>query len=203
MSKFWQPKRVLVCTLIALTSGIVSAYIGSQISLKVQGQKCQSQPWGLETACQAWITPRAVWQGGSTGLYLGTLLGGIVSILGTTKARTIKKADSQEKIADNLVLFADELELTPTQRVVLQRFLILVTLKLAASSQTASQEDTTLSVEELHQLLAIAKQKQLLERSLTSQQIAQLLKEIGICSDTRRESPFRTATHIPGQTQDN
>ncbi|AFZ32110.1 hypothetical protein Glo7428_3644 [Gloeocapsa sp. PCC 7428] len=203
MSKFWQPKRVLACTLIALTSGIVSAYIGSQISLKVQSQKCQNQPWGLETACQAWVAPGAVWQGGTTGLYLGTLLGGIVSILGTIKGFTTKEADSQEKIADNLALFADELELTPTQRVVLQRFLILVTLKLAASSQTTSQEDTTLSVEELQQLLAIAKHKQLLERSLTSEQIAQLLKEIGICSDTRRESPFRIATHIPGQTQDN
>ncbi len=203
MSKFWQPKRVLACTLVALTSGIISAYFGSQISLQIQSQKCQNQPWGLKTACHAWVTPGAVWQGGITGLYLGTLLGGIISILGTITAECTTKTKSQDQINENLALFADELELTPTQRVVLQRFLVLITLKLAASSQTTSQEDTVLSIEELQQLLAIAKHKQLLKHHLTSAQIAQLSEEISIGSDTSSDSPFKKSMHIPSQAQDN
>lgn len=203
MSRLWQPKRVLVCMFVALTSGIVSAYVGSQISLKVQTQKCQAQPWVLETVCQAWVTPRAVWQGSTTGLYLGTLLGGIASILGTTKINP-KKVNIKDELAENLGLFANELELTPTQRAVLQRFLILLMLKLAASSQKDSEaEVATLSVEELQQLLAIAKRKQLLEHHLTSEQIAQSLEEISICQTSQIISHLRTTTHISSQAKDN
>lgn len=173
----WQLKRILICTCVAVTSGIVSAYIGSQISLRVQSQKCQNQAWVLESVCHAWVAPGAIWQGSTTGFSVGIVLGGILSILGTTI--NAKQVTIKDKLAENLELFAHEIELSATQRAAIQQFLILVVLKLAASSQdNSSGENVTLSTEELEQLFTIAKQKQLIKQNLSQEQLMRLLAEI-------------------------
>ncbi|MBH8566522.1 hypothetical protein I8748_30955 [Nostoc sp. CENA67] len=70
--------RVLICTFLALSSGFFSAYIGGQITLMMHSQKCQNQPWGFKQACNTLITPGAMWQGSTTGLWTGTILGAFV-----------------------------------------------------------------------------------------------------------------------------
>lgn len=202
MKGFWQPKRVIVCTFVALTSGIVSAYVGSQISLRFQSQKCQAQPWGLETVCHAWVAPGAIWQGGTTGLYIGILLGGILGILGTAKING-KQVTVKDELAE-LELFANEIELNVTQKAALKRFLILVILKLAACSQTDSEtEVAALSVEELEQLFTIAKHKQLIEQPLTQEQVSQLLIEINAAAQNQQLSHYQTATYTSSQAKNN
>ncbi|WNN91235.1 hypothetical protein [Gloeocapsopsis dulcis] len=201
MKGFWQPKRIIVCTFVALTSGIVSAYIGSQISLRVQSQKCQAQPWGLETVCHAWVAPGAIWQGGTTGLYIGTLLGGILGILGTAKING-KQVTVKDELAE-VELFANEIELNATQKAALKRFLILVILKVAACSQADSEtEVAALSVEELEQLLTIAKHQQLIEQPLTQEQVSQLLAEISTAAQNQQLSHYQ-ATYTSSQAKNN
>jgi len=183
-----QVKRILFCAFVAVAVGTVSAYVGSRISLRVQRQRCQAQPWGLETVCYAWAAPGAVWQGGTTGLYIGTLLGGILGILGTAKISenqlTIKN-DKNE--LTELELFANEIELNAAQKAALKRFLILVILRIAACDRTDSEtEGVTLSAEELEQLFAIAENKQLLEQQLTQEQLSQLLAEITAFAQNRQ-----------------
>jgi uncharacterized protein YcfJ len=78
-------KRILICTFIALMSGLSGTYIGTQINMSLQQQKCQSQPWGINTLCKTWVTPGAIWQGSTTGLWMGTVLGAFVGGLVTRK----------------------------------------------------------------------------------------------------------------------
>ncbi len=75
--------RILICTFLALLSGLSSGYIGGQISLSLRSQKCQNQAWGLKQMCSAWETPGAIWQGSTSGLWTGTILGAFVGGLVT------------------------------------------------------------------------------------------------------------------------
>lgn len=70
--------RALICTLLALSSGFFGGYIGGQITLMLHNQKCQNQPWGFKQMCNAWVTPGAMWQGSTTGIWTGTILGAFV-----------------------------------------------------------------------------------------------------------------------------
>ncbi|NDJ20886.1 hypothetical protein GS682_04345 [Nostoc sp. B(2019)] len=70
--------RVLICTLLALSSGFFGGYIGGQTTLMLHNQKCQNQPWGFKQMCNAWVTPGAMWQGSTTGIWTGTILGAFV-----------------------------------------------------------------------------------------------------------------------------
>ncbi|TVP57525.1 MAG: hypothetical protein EA343_22490 [Nodularia sp. (in: Bacteria)] len=70
--------RFLTCTFLALTSGFFGGYIGGQMTSILHNQKCQNQPWGLKIMCNAWVTPGATWQGSTTGLWTGTILGAFV-----------------------------------------------------------------------------------------------------------------------------
>lgn len=161
MSKRRQHKRILICTFAALTSGIFSSYIGGQISLKIHSQKCQTQPWGLKTVCNAWVAPGAIWQGSTTGLWSGTLLGALISGLATRKPEAIASSTTDiagQKLTEAISLCADELELTPAQREVLRRFLVLLVVKLSYPSDTTDAEADTLSLEQLQRLLAVAEQ---------------------------------------------
>lgn len=79
-------KRVLICTFAALVSGVFSAYVGGQVSLQSHSHKCQTQPWGLKEVCKTWVAPGAIWQGSTTGLWMGWVLGAFVSGLATHKS---------------------------------------------------------------------------------------------------------------------
>jgi hypothetical protein len=67
--------RVLICTFLALSSGFFGGYIGSQMTLMLHSQRCQNQPWAMKELCNIWITPGATWQGSTTGIWVGTILG--------------------------------------------------------------------------------------------------------------------------------
>ncbi|NJM71160.1 MAG: hypothetical protein HC862_13555 [Scytonema sp. RU_4_4] len=79
--------RTLICTFLALLSGFSGGYIGGQITLSFHTQKCQNQTWGLKQMCNALVTPSAVWQGSTTGLWTGTVLGAFVGGLVTRPTR--------------------------------------------------------------------------------------------------------------------
>lgn len=69
-------KRVLTCSFIALTTGFFVSYLGGQINLAVRSYQCQQNNfWGLPVVCKLVMTPGAVLQGTTTGLWVGTILG--------------------------------------------------------------------------------------------------------------------------------
>ncbi|MBD2777656.1 hypothetical protein [Iningainema tapete] len=78
-------KRVLTCSFLALLSGFFASYVGGQIAVSIHTQKCQNQPWGVQQMCHAWETPGAIWQGSTTGLWTGTVLGAFFSGLMTRR----------------------------------------------------------------------------------------------------------------------
>jgi hypothetical protein len=82
-----QRKRVIVCTLVALGAGCVGAIAGGQISIWVHQHNCQQYAWGGKELCQAWVTPGAIWQGGTTGFWVGEVIGALLSGLATQKTR--------------------------------------------------------------------------------------------------------------------
>jgi hypothetical protein len=75
--------RILICTFLALSSGFFGAYTSGQITLMLHNQKCQNQSWGFKVMCNALVTPGAMWQGSTTGLWTGTILGAFVGGLVT------------------------------------------------------------------------------------------------------------------------
>jgi hypothetical protein len=76
-------KRMLTCTFVALASGCFGAYIGGQVSWQVRKLNCQTQPWGVNAVCQTWVAPTAIWQGSTTGLWMGWIWGALLSGLAT------------------------------------------------------------------------------------------------------------------------
>ncbi len=70
--------RILICTFLALTGGLFGGYIGGQTTSMLHQQKCQNHSWGLKVMCQVLVTPGAAWQGSTTGIWLGTVLGAFV-----------------------------------------------------------------------------------------------------------------------------
>jgi hypothetical protein len=71
--------RVLTCTFSALLAGFFGGYISGQINVSLRTQKCQNQSWGLKELCNIAVTPGAIWQGSTTGIWTGTLLGAFLS----------------------------------------------------------------------------------------------------------------------------
>ncbi|ABA21753.1 conserved hypothetical protein [Trichormus variabilis ATCC 29413] len=67
--------KILICTALALSSGFLGGNIGSQITLMLHSQRCQNQNWGIKELCNVWITPGATWQGATTGVWTGAILG--------------------------------------------------------------------------------------------------------------------------------
>ncbi|MTJ08242.1 MULTISPECIES: hypothetical protein [unclassified Anabaena] len=79
-------KRILICTFLALSSGFFGSLIAGQITVILHSQKCQNQAWGLKEMCSFLVTPGASWQGSTTGLWTGTILGAFVGGLITRKS---------------------------------------------------------------------------------------------------------------------
>ncbi len=68
-------KRTLICTVIALLSGIIGGLTSAQISSMLHNQKCLTQLWGWQQICHVVVTPGAIWQGSIAGIWTGTILG--------------------------------------------------------------------------------------------------------------------------------
>jgi len=79
MNKLFAQKRMLICTFSALASGLFGFYVGGQISAIARSQQCQNQTWLFRDACKTLTTPGAFWQGSTTGLLVGTILGAFIS----------------------------------------------------------------------------------------------------------------------------
>lgn len=165
--------------------------MGGQISLKVHSHKCQTQPWGLNAVCNAWVAPAAIWQGSTTGLWLGWILGAFVSGLATRKTfqeneaiafTRVPPAGVAEETVTKVSLCADDLELTSGQREALRRFLILLMVKLGSSSDAASSKSETLSFDELQHIAAVAAQQSLIKEDLTLEEARQLF--LTLCART-------------------
>lgn len=163
-------KRVLMCTFVALVSGFGGAYMGSQISLKAHSHNCQTQPWGLKAVCNVQVVP-TIWQGSTTGLWLGLVLGAFISGLAT-------HSSGNEQSLSKLSLCANEIELTPAQTEALRRFLILLTVKLGNSSAEEL-------CDELQLLASITKDKTSNKQTLTQEQARQLLIKLGFSDLTK------------------
>ena len=67
--------KVLICTFFALSSGFFGAYIGSRITFMLHSPRCQNQPWVIKESCNLGVTLGATWQGSTTGIWVGTILG--------------------------------------------------------------------------------------------------------------------------------
>jgi hypothetical protein len=76
-------KRSRICTIAALTSGVLGFSIGGLLSTSGQLQVCQTHPWGIEQLCSTWAAPGAFFRGGMTGLWVGTILGAFAAGVAT------------------------------------------------------------------------------------------------------------------------
>jgi hypothetical protein len=88
MSKQSSKKRLLICTFLALASGFFGGYIGGQMSVQAHSQNCENQRLELfKTGCKFAIAPGAMWQGSTTGVWAGSVLGAFFGGLVTWKDR--------------------------------------------------------------------------------------------------------------------
>jgi hypothetical protein len=165
-------KRTLICTFVALASGLFGGYVGGQLNMAAHHQQCQAKEQGLSipgfpAICQAWVTPGAIWQGSTSGLWVGTVLGAFIAGLATRK---LARDTSQENIPT----------LSLKDREALQRFLVLLTVKAmtadpASEAKHLSLAEATanpdLTPSELHQLL--------LSLGFSQQEIDRVWQQIG------------------------
>jgi hypothetical protein len=79
-------KRIFICTFLALSSGLCGGFIGGQITSMLHSQKCENQSWGFKEMCNVLVTPGAVWQGSTTGVWTGTILGAFAGGVVTKKS---------------------------------------------------------------------------------------------------------------------
>lgn len=158
MNKLFAQKRMLICTFSALASGLFGLYVGGQISAIARSQQCQNQAWLFRDACKTLTTPGAFWQGSTTGLWVGTILG---AFIGGTFTRRLAKAE------ENLILSLDDRE-------TLRRLLLLIVAKVSIAELQPAVKDA-----ELLSLLATANQPE-----LTAKEVQQLLLKLGFSQQT-------------------
>ncbi len=78
-----QKQRTLICSSIAIASGIFAGFTGWQITMHLRSQHCQNQILGVKELCNVAVIPGAMWQGSTAGLWTGTILGAFVGGLVT------------------------------------------------------------------------------------------------------------------------
>lgn len=89
---------------MALTSGFSAAYLGGKINLLAHQNQCNQDTKqylllpGINPICQAWVTPKALLQGSTTGLWVGTILGAFVGGLATR--HPIDEDNSSDTVKD-------------------------------------------------------------------------------------------------------
>jgi hypothetical protein len=81
-------QKVIICTVVALTFGLIGGYVGGRLKATAQMSKCQSQAWGVKQACQVMVTPGAVWYGSTTGIWTGSVIG---AFAGGSLSRKVKR----------------------------------------------------------------------------------------------------------------
>ena len=47
--------RTLICTSLALLTGLSGGYFGGQITSRLHSQQCQQKGWGVKQACQTGV----------------------------------------------------------------------------------------------------------------------------------------------------
>ena len=142
------PSRTIICTFTALASGLFGAYVGNQLSVNVQTQSCEAQPWGIDVLCKASTTPAAAWNGGFTGFWTGTIIGAFVGGLATHKGLqdrntlTVISDHPKPAAAKSLAVGGTEtpaLELTSLQTEVLYCLLVLLATQSNSSGVSGPQ----------------------------------------------------------------
>lgn len=89
-------RRSFICSIAALTSGVLGFGIGGLLSTSGQLQVCQTRPWGMEQLCSTLATPGAFLRGGITGLWVGTILGAFSAGVATHQSVS-QSIDSEEE----------------------------------------------------------------------------------------------------------
>ncbi|MDJ1183142.1 hypothetical protein [Roseofilum casamattae] len=78
-----QSKRILICTIAALASGILGFAIGGQLQARAQTEACDRYSWGWSHLCKGWNGPTAWLQGSGTGLWVGAVFGSFLAGVAT------------------------------------------------------------------------------------------------------------------------
>jgi hypothetical protein len=78
-------KRVLICSFVAVVSGLSGSYLGGQFTQASRRGQCQGVPWGFQSVCTVVVTPAALWRGSTVGLWVGSILGAFAGGLATRK----------------------------------------------------------------------------------------------------------------------
>lgn len=76
---------MLVCSFVAVVSGLSGSYLGGQISMASGTGQCQGVPAGFQSVCTVVVTPAALWRGSTAGLWVGSILGAFAGGLATRK----------------------------------------------------------------------------------------------------------------------
>nr|WP_290226383.1 hypothetical protein [Trichocoleus desertorum] len=79
------PRRTLICTVTALTSGVFGAYLGGQFGFSAQNRACEARFFGPRLVCKVATAPGAMWKGSFTGLGTGAILGAFLAGVATRK----------------------------------------------------------------------------------------------------------------------
>ena len=78
-----QSKRILICTITALASGLLGFAIGGQLQARAQTEACDRYSWGWSHLCKGWNGPTAWLQGSGTGLWVGMVFGSFLAGVAT------------------------------------------------------------------------------------------------------------------------
>lgn len=93
-------KRVQICTVTALASGLFGGYLGSQISAAAHTAQCQNKPDAMRSAlCQVQGFGAALWQGSTAGLWTGTILGAAFGGAISSEKRTIFQKEGKGDVS--------------------------------------------------------------------------------------------------------
>lgn len=84
-------KRMMICSFCAVTCGLFGGLFAWQIASSLPAQKCQNQTWEFEKMmCNIQASPQSMYQGfqgGTSGVWSGTILGAFLAGLGTRQLR--------------------------------------------------------------------------------------------------------------------
>lgn len=170
LRKLFSEKRVQICTFVALASGLFGAYVGGQMNVIARTQQCQDliklKLPGKERLCRIGVTPLALWQGSTSGLWVGVVLGAFVGGV-VTREQSLQNTE-------------EAASLSPQEREVLQRVLLPLAMKSLEPVGEGELDSPLLKEPE-----AIKK--------LTRSQASQLLLALGF-SDSAIEAVWQEVT---------